>query len=98
MEGSAEEFEKEIKKFLKVKHLVLTNTCTTGMILGIKALGLKKNTRIAMPSYTFNATASAIVWNGLKPYLVDVEKDSFVLENIPRLRKGTVRAICVLET
>lgn len=63
------EFELRVKKHLGVKHAIAVNSCTSGLILILKAFGLRGE--VIMPSFTFHATASAAVWNNLRPVFVD---------------------------
>lgn len=62
-------FEQNAAEYLGVDHAIAVSSCTSGMMLVLSALGLKGN--IAIPSYTFSATAIAAIWNGLKPVFVD---------------------------
>ena len=40
----------------------------------MKALGIKENDLVIMPSYTFVATANAAVLNKAQPWFFDIEK------------------------
>lgn len=66
--------EDKIKLFLGVKYAVAVSSCTSGLILTLKALGLKGE--VIVPSFTFSATGHALIWCGLKPRFVDVELNS----------------------
>jgi len=65
-------FEEAAAAHLKVKHAVAVSSCTSGLMLSYKGLGLQGE--IIAPSFTFMATVSAAVWAGLRPVLVDVER------------------------
>ena len=65
------EFEAAIAEHLKVKHAVGVSSCTTGLMLTYQALGLIGE--VIVPSFTFMATVSALVWCGLRPVFIDVE-------------------------
>lgn len=68
-------------------------SATTGLMAGLRALcGEPAGRRrlIACPSYTFAATAGAIVWAGFEPLFVDVEPDGFGLD--PGSLEGALRA------
>lgn len=71
-------FEQEMAEHLGVKHAVAVSSCTSGMMLVHKALGLRGE--VVMPSFTFMATASALVWAGLKPVFADVDPKTFNLD------------------
>ncbi len=68
-------FEKDVEKFLKVKHVVGVGNWTEGAIMTFKALGYKKNDEIITVSNSFIATCGAIAYSGLIPKLVDVSND-----------------------
>jgi len=65
-------FEEAAAAHLKVKHAVAVSSCTSGLMLSYKGLGLQGE--IIAPSFTFMATVSAAVWAGLRPVLVEVER------------------------
>ena len=63
-------FEDAVARHLGVRHAVAVSSCTTGLMLTYKALGLTGD--VVVPSFTFMATVSALVWNGLRPVFADV--------------------------
>jgi dTDP-4-amino-4,6-dideoxygalactose transaminase len=65
------EFEEAIQDYLKVKHAVAVSSCTSGLMLTHKSLGLTGD--VVVPSFTFMATVSSLVWNGLNPIFADVD-------------------------
>lgn len=64
-------FEEEVAAHLCVKHAVAVSSCTTGLLLTYRALGLKGNA--VMPSFTFMATVSALVLAGVRPAFADID-------------------------
>ena len=64
------EFEDALARHLGVKHAVAVASCTSGLMLTYRALGLSGD--VIVPSFTFMATVSALVWNGLRPVFADV--------------------------
>jgi dTDP-4-amino-4,6-dideoxygalactose transaminase len=64
------EFEQALAQHLEVKHAVAVASCTSGLMLTYRALGLTGD--VIVPSFTFMATVSALVWNGLRPVFADV--------------------------
>lgn len=65
------EFETEVARHLGVKHAVGVSSCTTGLMLTYKALGLTGD--VIVPSFTFMASVSSMVWANLRPVFVDVD-------------------------
>ena len=69
------QFEKNIQKFLKVKHVLGVGNWTEGTIMVLKAMGFKKGDEILTVSNSFIATCGAIGYLGLIPKLVDIGED-----------------------
>jgi dTDP-4-amino-4,6-dideoxygalactose transaminase len=64
-------FEQELSRFCRVKHAVAMSSCTSGLMLGLAALGFPAGAEVVVPSFTFAATVQAVLWNGLTPVYVD---------------------------
>jgi dTDP-4-amino-4,6-dideoxygalactose transaminase len=56
---------------LGVRHVVAVSSCTAGLMLVYRALNLSGE--VIVPSFTFMATVSAMVWANLRPVFVDVD-------------------------
>ena len=68
-------FETNVQKFLKVKHVLGVGNWTEGTVMVLKALGYKRGDEIITVSNSFIATCGAIAYEGLVPKLVDVGDD-----------------------
>ena len=64
-------FEDLLADHLKVKHAIAVSSCTTGLMLVYQALGLEGE--VVVPSFTFMATVSALVWCGGRPVFADID-------------------------
>ncbi len=64
-------FEKAVREHLGVKHAIAVSSCTSGLMLTYRGLGLSGD--VVVPSFTFMATVSALVWSGLRPVYADVD-------------------------
>jgi len=73
------EFEKKAAEYLGVKQVVAVSSCTSGLMLSFRALGLTGE--VIVPSFTFSATVQALLWNGLKPVFVDCDPKNFNLDS-----------------
>ena len=62
-------FEEALAGHLGVRHAVAVSSGTTGLMLTYQALGLKGE--VVVPSFTFMATVSALVWVGARPVFAD---------------------------
>ncbi len=72
--------EEAVSHRLGVKHTVGLGSCTSGLLLAWKVLGVKPGGEVILPSFTFAATGHAILWNGLVPRFVDIESDTFLMD------------------
>lgn len=73
-------FEQAISEHLGVKHAVGVSSCTTGLMLTYQGLGLTGE--VVVPSFTFMATVSSMIWAGLKPVFADVNPDTTNLDPV----------------
>src|SRR5260370_29694263 len=64
-------FEEAVAAHLGVRHAIAVSSCTTGLMLTYTGLGLTGD--VVVPSFTFMATVSALVWAGLRPVFADVD-------------------------
>ena len=73
-----QEFECRMAEYLDVKYAIAVSSCTTGLMLTLKALDLQGE--VIVPSFTFHATAHAVIWNGLKPVFVDCDPTTYTID------------------
>jgi dTDP-4-amino-4,6-dideoxygalactose transaminase len=71
------ELERRTAEYLGVRHCVAVASCTTGLMLALRAMELSGDA--VVPSFTFSATAHAVAWNGLRPVFADVDSESLTL-------------------
>ena len=60
-------------------HGVLTSSATAGLELAVSNLDLPAGSRVAVPAFTFPATATAVQRCGHVPVPVDIDPDSWLL-------------------
>jgi dTDP-4-amino-4,6-dideoxygalactose transaminase len=65
------ELEERAAELLGVPHVVAVASCTSGLMLVLRSLEVAG--RVAMPSFTFSATAHAAAWAGARPRWVEVD-------------------------
>jgi len=70
-------FEKEFAEFANVSYSIAVNTGTSALHLAIVSAGVKPGDEVILPSFTFVATAEAVVMAGGKPVFVDIDPRSF---------------------
>lgn len=66
--------EEELKKFLNAEYVILTVNGTCALQLAYKMLGLKGE--VITTPFTFVATISSLVWEGLTPVFVDIDENT----------------------
>jgi len=74
------EFEKKFNDYIGSKHSVAVNSCTAGLHLALRVIKLKEDDEVIVPSTTFVATAEVVNYFKAKPILVDVEKDTHLID------------------
>jgi dTDP-4-amino-4,6-dideoxygalactose transaminase len=70
-------FEEAAAEYLGVAHCVAVSSCTAGLLLVLKVSDLSGE--VILPSFTFHATAHAVVWNGLTPVFADCDAKTFCI-------------------
>jgi dTDP-4-amino-4,6-dideoxygalactose transaminase len=69
------ELEERVAERLGVPHVVAVASCTAGLMLAFRVL--EPGGPVALPSFTFSASAHAVAWNGLRPRFTDCDPDTF---------------------
>lgn len=81
------EFEARLAgRFEAGTEVVTCTNATQALTLTLQALGLASGSLVAIPSYTFVATAHAVIAAGLTPLFLDVDPEDWMLQ------PATVRA------
>jgi len=71
-----EAFEAELAAFLGVDHVVGVANGTDAITIALRALELPPGAEVVVPSFTFYASAEAIVTAGARPVFCDVDHDT----------------------
>jgi dTDP-4-amino-4,6-dideoxygalactose transaminase len=89
-------FESEVCVRTGVRHAVAFSSCTSGLMLTPRALGLPPGSEVLVPSFTFAATAQALAWNGLIPVFCDCLPGTCTLDprDVERNITRSTSAIC----
>lgn len=71
---ATKKFEDNFAEYIGVKHAIAMNSCTSALHLAIEAQGITGE--VILPSFTFVASANAIMVAGAKPVFADIELDT----------------------
>ena len=63
--------EEQACRVTGARYAIALSSCTAGLMLVPQALGLRPGTEVIVPSFTFAATAQALLWNRLVPVFCD---------------------------
>lgn len=86
------ELEEAAAARLGVDHAIAVASCTLGLMLALKAAGVDAGD-VAVPSFTFSATAHVVRWAGAEPKWCDVDASTFTLDPADVRRRGRPGAI-----
>jgi dTDP-4-amino-4,6-dideoxygalactose transaminase len=73
-------FEQEAAAYLGVPHTIGVGNGTDAIVLVLDALGIGRGDEVICPSFTFYATAEAIMRTGAKPVFADIDPVTFNLD------------------
>lgn len=68
-----EAFERELAAYLGVRHVVGVANGTDAITIALRAMGVRPGDDVVVPSFTFYASAEAIVTAGARPVFCDVD-------------------------
>jgi len=79
--------ESELADYCGVRHAISCSSGTDAIFMPLLAYGVGPGEAVFVPSFTFTATAEAILLAGAAPVFVDVEADSFNIDLADLARK-----------
>ncbi len=89
-------FEKDFARRHAVEHALATTSCTTALHLALAALGVGPGDEVIVPSFTWIASANAVLYCGATPILCDVERNTNTI-SVPSMRERlTDRTVAVV--
>lgn len=72
------QFEEEFADFMGGGYAVGVSSCTIGLQLSLKALGIGPGDKVLIPALTFAATLNSVLATGATPVLVDVTESGWI--------------------
>lgn len=74
------EFEKAVAAYVGAKHGVATTSCTTGLHLALATAGITSGDEVIVPSFTFIASANAVLYTGATVVFCEVDPRTFNID------------------
>lgn len=74
--SECEQLEQELAELVGAPHVVAVSSCTAALEIALDSLHLEPGSRVGVPTWTFAASASAVVHAGGTPVLLDVDPDT----------------------
>src|SRR2546423_1027516 len=74
------EFEKAVAAYVGAKHGIATTSCTTGLHLALATAGIGPGDEVIVPSFTFIASANAILYTGATVVFADIDARTYNID------------------
>lgn len=91
-----EEFEKLLANYLGRKYVLTFNSGTSALHAVLLSYGISKGDEVIVPSFTFIATANAVLMTGAKPIFADIEKERYGLDSGDIREKITAKTKAII--
>lgn len=75
-----QEFETAVAGYVGAKHAIATSNCTTALHLALIGAGVRAGDEVICPSFSFIATANAIIHAGATPVFVDIDRRTYNID------------------
>lgn len=90
------DFERDYAAFQDCKYGVTTNSGTTAAEIALRAMGIGVGDEVIVPSYTFIATGTSVVFVGAKPVFADILRKNLCIDPDDVERKITPRTKAIM--
>jgi dTDP-4-amino-4,6-dideoxygalactose transaminase len=92
-------FEEAFAAHLGARHTIALSSCTAALHLAYLAAGIGPGDEVIVPSFTFAATAAAVLYCGATPVFAEIqsrENPSLDPEDVERRITPRTKAVCVV--
>lgn len=73
-------FERTFSKIFDFSNAIALNSGTSALHVALLVNDVKKNDLVIVPSFSFAATANAVIYCGAEPWFHDIEKNKFSID------------------
>ena len=90
------EFEKAVAAYVGAKHGIATTSCTTGLHLALATAGVGPGDEVIVPSFTFIASANAILYTGASVVFADIDARTYNIDPNDIAHRITTRTKAIM--
>lgn len=91
-----ERFENNFKTYVGARHALGVNSCTAGLHLALKAIGIGPEDEVITTPLTFCSTANVIIHCGARPVFADVALDDWNIDPTEIEKKITKKTRAII--
>ena len=73
-------FEDMFSNFVKIDYAKALSSCTTALHISLEALGIGRDDKVVVPSFTYIASANAVEYAGAEPVFCDIDLRTFNID------------------
>jgi perosamine synthetase len=88
-------FERKFANYVQAKHAVAFCSGTAALHAALLSIDIKAGDEVIVPSFTFSATANAVVLAGAKPVFADIDENTYCItsESVQKVITRKTKAI-----
>ncbi|MBI5266113.1 MAG: DegT/DnrJ/EryC1/StrS family aminotransferase [candidate division Zixibacteria bacterium] len=90
------QFEAEVGKLLGIKHTAAVSSATAGLVLALRAVGVKQGDEVITTPFSFVAGAEAILHLGAVPVFADIDPATLNINPVSVGKRITGRTAAIL--
>lgn len=90
------EFEQAVADYVGATHGIATTSCTTGLHLAMAAIGIGPGDEVICPSFTFIASANAILYTGATVVFCEIDPRTFNIDPADAERRITTKTKAIM--
>ena len=88
------EFEAKVAAGMPGREVIAVSSCTSGLMLALRALAVEGE--VLLPSFTFTASAHAVVWAGCTPVFVECDPHTLNVDIVDLERRITPQSTAIV--